>query len=62
MNWNMSSYHRARGTALPGSARGPRAVFGGSPKTLRREVEPFDEASNVARQRRALPNPQNLAC
>jgi excinuclease ABC subunit A len=60
--------------AILGSARGPRAVFGGPPKTvprrsnytddeetfaLRAAEEPFEAPSNGARQRRALPDPQN---
>jgi excinuclease ABC subunit A len=57
---------------LLGSARGPRAVFGGPLKTtmriyadeydefaLRAAEEPFGERPNGARQRPALPNPQN---
>jgi excinuclease ABC subunit A len=52
-----------------GSARGPRAVFGGSPKTttciyapeddelaLRAAEDPLGQRPNDARQRRALPN------
>jgi excinuclease ABC subunit A len=55
-----------------GSARGSRAVFGGPPKTttriyadeydefaLRAAEAPFGQWPNGARQRRALPNPQN---
>ncbi len=55
-----------------GSARGSRAVFGGPPKTtinvytdddnepaLRAAEEPLGQRPNGARQRRALPNPQN---
>jgi hypothetical protein len=75
MNWNVCSDRLMRGTAYPGSARGSRAVFGGSPKTIgmrgdEKDVQttvpftwtrPFDEPSNGARQRRALPNPQNSA-
>src|SRR5262249_41122052 len=54
-----------------GSARGPRAVFGGPPKTiryvyadddndvaLRAAEEPLGQRPNGARQRRALPKPQ----
>ena len=54
-----------------GSARGPRAVFGGSPKATRRVYtdednesalraaeDPLGQWPNGARQRRALPNPQ----
>jgi excinuclease ABC subunit A len=54
-----------------GSARGPRAVFGGPPKTttcvyadedndfaLRAAEEPLGRRPNGARQRRALPKPQ----
>jgi hypothetical protein len=65
------------GTAGLGSARGSRAVFGDSPKTvagrnnltedvdirsaLRDRVQLFDEPSNRVRQRRAFPNPENRA-
>jgi len=60
--------------AILGSARGSRAVFGGPPKTiprhsnypddeellaLRAAEEPLGQRPNGARQRRALPNPQN---
>ena len=54
-----------------GSARGPRAAFGGPPKAtssvytdensefaLRAAEEPLGQRPNGARQRRALPNPQ----
>jgi excinuclease ABC subunit A len=55
-----------------GSARGPRAAFGASPKAMRHAYvdednefalraaeDPLAQRPNGARQRRALPNPQN---
>ena len=73
-----SSLYRSRpicGTADLGSARGPRVVFDGSPKTVakpynnaarkhrrfgrRGRVETLDEPSSEARQQRAHPNPEN---